>query len=350
MNVLRFVILTLLFSSACASKSEIKEEDPQRLRSEIPATEVITVLAKRSPFEYLIQASGKIQSVTDVQILCRAAGILKHISVSNGTFVQKGTTLAEMENEKQKMQLDKAGIQLAEKQLAYEDQMLSYAGMVDSVRFGKAKNNNRITSGLATAEINYREAKLEFENTFIKATATGRVSNLEAKSGSALSTGQVFCYVHDPDHMIVVCTVLEADALRLTAGTRARITTLSEAVGVVEGSVKEINPRVDEKTNLVKVILTLSKNKNLLPGMSVNVILIVPYEKNIIVPKEAVVIRSGKQVVFTAEGGLAKWNYVTVGRENGKEIEITEGLKENQSVIITNNLQLAHDAPVKENN
>jgi hypothetical protein len=81
--------------------------------------------------------------------------------------------------------------------------------------------------------------------------------------------------------------------------------------------------------------------------MSVQITFIIPYNKNIIVPKEAVVIRSGKHVVFTAERGLAKWNYVTVGRENGKEIEIIEGLKENQAVIITNNLQLAHDAPVK---
>jgi len=46
---------------------------------------------------------------------------------------------------------------------------------------------------------------------------------------------------------------------------------------------------------------------------------------------------------------LAKWNYVTVGREKGKEFEILEGLTEGQQVIVTNNLQLAHDAIGKEN-
>jgi membrane fusion protein (multidrug efflux system) len=36
-----------------------------------------------------------------------------------------------------------------------------------------------------------------------------------------------------------------------------------------------------------------------------------------------------------------------VGLENGKEIIIVNGLNEQDKAIITNNLQLAHDAPVQ---
>ena len=64
------------------------------------------------------------------------------------------------------------------------------------------------------------------------------------------------------------------------------------------------------------------------------------------VAKEAIVMKSGKPVVFTEENGLAKWNYVSTGRENGKEIEILSGIKAGQNVIVSNNLQLAHDAPI----
>jgi multidrug efflux pump subunit AcrA (membrane-fusion protein) len=321
-------LLILLIGWSCASKT-IKEEDPQTLRVEIPATEVTTVLAKSSRFEYLVRASGKVQSLVDVQIQSKVAGLIAAINTNNGNFVTKGAILAELNNEKQKLAFDRANIQLREKQVAYNDLIIGYPNNADTVKFKKAIENIRVTSGLATAEIGYREAKMEFENTFIKATVSGIVSDLDVKQGGTVTVGQVLCRLHDSNSLVVVSHVLEADAF------------------ILKGIVSEVNPRVDEKSNLVKVVTKLQKNKDLLPGMSVQITFIIPYNKNIIVPKEAVVIRSGKHVVFTAERGLAKWNYVTVGRENGKEIEIIEGLKENQAVIITNNLQLAHDAPVK---
>lgn len=47
-------------------------------------------------------------------------------------------------------------------------------------------------------------------------------------------------------------------------------------------------------------------------------------EKAAVVPKTAVVLRGGRSVVFTYEAGLAKWNYVTTGLDNGWKIEIVE--------------------------
>ncbi len=41
------------------------------------------------------------------------------------------------------------------------------------------------------------------------------------------------------------------------------------------------------------------------------------------------------------------WNYVTTGLENMNEYVITEGLKEGQEVIVSGNLNLAHESPVK---
>jgi RND family efflux transporter MFP subunit len=339
-------ILILLIALSCTNKA-IKEEDPQTLKREIPATEVTTVLAKVSRFEYLIYTSGKVQSLVDVKIESKVAGLIAAIKTKNGNFVTRGTILAELSNEKQELAFDRARIQLREKQVAYNDMIIGYSNNADTVKFQNAIENIRFTSGLAAAEIDYREAKIEFENTFIKATVSGIVSDLELKQGSTVAVGQVLCRVHDPNNLVVVSHVLEADALKLHITSEAEVKTLAETTGVLKGIVTEVNPRVDEQSNMVKVVVKLQKNKDLLPGMSVQLTFKIPYNKNIIVPREAVVIRSGRHVVFTAENDLAKWNYVTVGRENGKEIEILEGLKEKQAVIITNNLQLAHDAQIK---
>ena len=69
--------------------------------------------------------------------------------------------------------------------------------------------------------------------------------------------------------------------------------------------------------------------------------------EQLVIPKTAVVLRSGKQVVFTLKDGKAMWNYVHTGLENMEEYTITDGLEEGMEVIVTGNVNLAHEAPVK---
>ena len=70
--------------------------------------------------------------------------------------------------------------------------------------------------------------------------------------------------------------------------------------------------------------------------------------KQWVVPKTAVVLRTGKQVVFTVVDGKAVWNYVQTGLENATEYTVTgETLKEGDPVIVTGNINLAHESPVK---
>jgi len=71
----------------------------------------------------------------------------------------------------------------------------------------------------------------------------------------------------------------------------------------------------------------------------------------IVVPKTAIVLRSGKQVMFTVKDNIAMWNYVTTGLENLTEYTLTNweasGLQEGMRVITTGNVNLAHETPVK---
>jgi membrane fusion protein (multidrug efflux system) len=97
----------------------------------------------------------------------------------------------------------------------------------------------------------------------------------------------------------------------------------------------------------VQLHFRMQNANKLLPGMNANVQIRIPNSQNVVIPKQAVVMRSGKAVVFTENKGFAQWNYVTLGAENNSEVEITEGLESNLPVIITNNFQLAHEAPVE---
>jgi membrane fusion protein (multidrug efflux system) len=336
--------LVLALITSCSTENN-QEKDQKTNRTTTSVVEVKTVTAKISPFEYIIHSTGKIQSQTDIQLQFKAAGIIQSITARNGQNVAKGSILAELENRTQLLTLKKAEILLKEKQIAYDDQIMSYSSDDDTAVFKMARGNIRYTSGLASAEVSFQEAKLGLENTIIRALTSGTVSDLDLRVGSPVKADQLFCRLHDPLTLLLECQVIESDALRLMGQNSVEIK--ASTGKTTSGVLIEINPRVDSKTNLVTVLVKLARNHNLLPGMNAQVTFRIPYQENIIVPKEAVLIRAGKHVVFTAEDGYAKWNFVKVGQENGEDVEILEGLKENQSIIISNNLQLAHDTPIR---
>ena len=89
-------------------------------------------------------------------------------------------------------------------------------------------------------------------------------------------------------------------------------------------------------------------------GMNVRVSVRRSLGQQLVIPKTAVVLRSGKQVVFTLQEGKAMWNYVHTGLENATEYVVSdksqkgieEGLLEGDTIIVTGNLNLAHEAAV----
>jgi hypothetical protein len=70
------------------------------------------------------------------------------------------------------------------------------------------------------------------------------------------------------------------------------------------------------------------------------------------VPREAVLMRDGRPLVFKVEGDRAKWLYVELGESNDHLVEITSvlqggALDPDDRVVVSDHLTLAHDAKIK---
>ena len=106
---------------------------------------------------------------------------------------------------------------------------------------------------------------------------------------------------------------------------------------------------------MVKVRALVDGKGKLFSGMNVRISVRRFLGNQLVIPKTAVVLRSGKQVVFTLEKGKAQWNYVQTGLENAdscivsnkEDKGVTDGLIEGDMVIVSGNVNLAHEAPVK---
>ena len=97
---------------------------------------------------------------------------------------------------------------------------------------------------------------------------------------------------------------------------------------------------------MVKAQVNNPQNR-LYDGMNVKVQLQRSLGRQLVIPKEALVLRTNKKVVFTLKNGFAQWVYVETGLENSTGYVVTEGLAAGDSVIYEGNVNLAHEAPVK---
>ncbi|NIJ46621.1 hypothetical protein FHR24_003116, partial [Wenyingzhuangia heitensis] len=73
-----------------------------------------------------------------------------------------------------------------------------------------------------------------------------------------------------------------------------------------------------------------------------------------VVPKSAVILRQNQEVLFKVVNGKAYWTYVLTTHENSSSYAViphpdksTANLEENDSIIVSGNLNLAHESEVK---
>ncbi len=350
---LLFYLLSLLIISAfgCTeSKTESQEIPAESFRNEVAATEVRIATAERKSFDYLINAIGKLEAQSEVKALVEREGYLMKVQVLEGQFVQKGQIIATLDRREAEFALEKAKIAVIKAQSELDvlkTQFHLALESSDSTVANTVQSRIMVNSGLSLAEVELKEAELNLSRCEVRAPVSGKIANIKFREGSLVTKNAEFAEILSTDRLLLRVNVLESDIPLISSNQRAEVYPISDSQNAIEGRVSAINPQVDEN-GLVQVSITLNSVKNLLPGMNARAIIRAPQSNSLVVPKDAVVYRSGRAVVFTVENGKeSKWNYVEVGKDNGQEIEILEGIPENSTVITTNNLQLAHQAPVQ---
>lgn len=343
--------LIILFIFSCSEeKAESNEQPMDSFRNEVEATPVRVAMSEKRTFDYLINASGKIEALDQIKVIVERPGYLTELEVKEGDYVEKGKVLARLDQTESLFKLEKAKINLKNAEATYQSEILSFDGIFtsgDSARIIPVRDQLMAKSGLFTAQLELKEAELDLEKTIIKAPTSGRVADIQVKNGSLVNSGDELLEIINPSQLELKVKVLESDIHMIALGQAAEIVPAGSGGNGLTGKVRSINPKVDEN-GLVQVGIQVAGGKGLLPGMNARAVIKAPQNNSIVVPKQAVVSRSGRPVVFTVvNGNESKWNYVEPGKDNGREVEILEGLEAGETVIISNNLQLAHQAPVQ---
>lgn len=344
------ILAAFLLATACGTTEPADQEVAQNTvaKKEV-LTEVAVDTASIKAFHFILKTTGKIESSAATQLKAQQSGSINYLGIKMGDYVQKGQRLLSLNEESLKLAKERASLALTKAALEFDNILLGYPSLIEKEGYQKDSLllRLRVSSGLKEAELDLKEANIRLNQSKLIAPFSGVIHDLKVAPGAFVNAGDELMSIYSINPLLLKIELLETEASLLQKKMPVSVQpSNTKKENSLQGKVDYINPMVNEQ-GLVEVGIALTNpKKNTWLGMNATASVMIPQGNRLLVPKQAVVLRSGKAVVFTLEAGLAKWNYVNTGLDNGEEVEITEGIQEGAVVITTNNLQLAHDAPV----
>lgn len=357
-NSISIYCLAFVILISCSDKKKEENIPEKGVETVLPdvKNEVSVMALQKQDFHHELVSNGKVAARNQADLRFESSEIVAHIYVKNGDRVQKGQKLAELDQFRLANKLAQAEDALERARLELQDVLIGQGYATDD--FSKVPADilklAKVKSGYDQSKAQYELVKREEEHATLTAPFDGVVANLFAKPYNLANTSEIFCTIIDTQGMEASFTVLESELPLLKNGDRVVVTPYADATSVYEGSVSEINPLVDDK-GMVRVRARVNGKGKLFSGMNVRISVQRSLGQLLVIPKSAVVLRSGKQVVFTLDKGKAQWNYVRTGFENTDscvvankaDAGVTDGLMEGDTVIVSGNVNLAHEAPVQ---
>lgn len=341
--------LVAIMGTACSGEKKEENIEKEGVATVLPAmpNDVTVLKLEKQTFDHELVSNGKVHAREYADIYFQTTEAIARIYVKNGDVVTKGQKLAELDKFKLEQAAKQAKDRLEQADLELKDVLIGQGYSPDNLNAvpKEIMELAKVKSGYDQSRSQYELAEKELEQATLTAPFSGLVANLFQKVHNRASSSEAFCRIINNQDMEVSFTVLESELPLIKNGDKVIISPYSSTVNGQEGNICEVNPLVDENS-MVQVKARLNGGSKLFDGMNVRVNVHRELGEKLIIPKSALVLRSGRQVVFTLKDGKAMWNYVQTGLENMESYTIEDGLKEGDMVIITGNLNLAHETPV----
>ena len=340
-----------------------------RARQALSAPEIETVTAavsrdvQPSAGTPILTASGYVVARRQAVVSAKIQGRLEELRVEEGSEVRKGDILARLESFDFEAAVNRAraAVQRAEADLAEQERLLRVAEKLTAEKILAADERDAAQSRvrIAQAQLALQEADLAFvqaqmQNTIIRAPFDGVVIKKMAEVGESVApippgvnistaSGAIVALA-DLATLEVEADVAEANVAKVGNGQPAEVTVEAIPDRRYEAVLRQVIPTADrtKATVMVKVTI-LDKDQDLKPEMSAKVTFLEPEPETgedpeeapavVLVPREAVVSRDSRSVVFLVRDGKVHERPVVVGTPRQGQVIVKDGLAGGETLV-----------------
>ena len=346
-----FIFIILSFSSCTNKPNASAEVNKEALPEEKNRVEVVTL--EKKDFLKEIVSNGKLSASQQAELYFEVSGSLATINVQNGNTINKNDVIAGIDSETYSLNMKKADITMEQARIDKLDALLGMGYTTADTNYSSEHEAIAdIRSGYNQAQVTFEEARLQLAKTELKAPFAGKISGIKQKPFEQANMSEPFCTLINDRRFYIDFPLLETEISKVKLGQDVTISPISGAQNTT-GKICEIDPKIDEN-GLIWLKAEVNNPGQYMQGMNVKVSIKQAISDQLIVPKEAVVLRQNREVLFRYTQGIAYWTYINVLNENEKEYSVmaAEGatLSPGDTVIVSNNLNLAHESEVEITN
>jgi RND family efflux transporter MFP subunit len=350
-KLLLFTLMIALVSVPLVSCKKEKMVEKEKL------VNVIVQPAVKKQIRPYIETTGTLMADEEVMVSSEVDGIVKSIRVEEGTAVEKGTLLAEinqvdylLDERRADAALKQAQANLANVKAEYlRKEALFKEELVTRQQF------DDISTRVALAEADVSRAKAfldtskeRLSRTKIHSPLRGMIKEKRISAGDYVRTSSPLFQIIKVDSLKLKFTVSEKDIADLKTGQEVDFTVDSFAGRSFKGKVNLLYPHLEERTRTLQAEAIVSNSDRLLkPGLFARAIIYTGASRDAVVaPLTSLMYDNSTISLFVVEGNLARARAIKTGGKYGEDVEITEGLKEKDQVVVVGQNNLSEGVKV----
>ncbi len=335
-----------------AENEAVVQSVQEQFSTEVPQP-VVGAAAVRDTFWVSFDARGVSEAMRQSTVQARVAGIVTAVAVEENQSVGEGRLLVQIDTAEYGLEVAARAAAVRKAEVDFKARTLMDEELDEEARAERARLARSVT-GLDQAEAEHRRAVLNLEKTTVRAPFAGRVADLKVVAGQHVAQGDELLTVLEISPIKVQFQVLGTQVPHLAEGRNASMVFSALPDTTFVGRIATINPMVDRETGTARVTVYLPNHDGRIkPGMYAEGTLRAQhYAGRLIVPRQAVLEKRRRTMLFVLEEGRAKWRYINIGLQNKDFYELVrEGSEDGwvepgEIVLVDGHYYLPHDAAV----
>ena len=366
-----------------------KSDSDKEKKKKEKSTSVNASLAFTGDLVQPVTAEGTIRARQSAEIRCEIGGKITRVAAREGQTVRKGQLIAKVDDREYEVAAEEARAQylqalsllsIEQDDITFEETAQEFrdefANLEQLERSGKITRDERLAreveldvealkagnfrleiaaarSGVSVARTSLERARLNLERTEIRAPFSGVITGLTLSVGEQVTVNETICEIVDNVNLEADVGVLEADLGNVEVG-RTTLLEIPALDKTIEAQVDVVSPQFDRTTRTCQVLIRINNPEGRIrPGMFARAVIAgETFKDRLLVPREAVLMREGRPLLFKVEDKRAKWLYIQLGEQNDNLVEITKviqggSLQPGDKVVVSDHLTLTHDAKIK---
>lgn len=306
------------------------------------------------PIQQFVSTTGTVQAIKDVTLRTENTGyyrLLKNPATNAlfamGDLVEKGQMVVRLDNpelessikiESQKLNLDISGSEYEKQKSLYEK---------GGVTLRELKNAERT---FIEAQYTYDNAIIQLDKLKITAPFKGILVDLTYYTpGTKVEANSEIAQIMDYSQLFTEVNLPFKEMNRISTGQKVSVTNYTQLEDTLLGNVGQVAPALDPVSRTFKATILIDNPELIIrPGMFMKIdIVVAGKDTAIVIPKDVIISRRGEKTVYVVEKGAAIRRTISTGLENKEQIEVVDGLKENERLVVKGFETLRNRSKVK---